>query len=514
MANPLPNRTEELPDRKYYDPDSTENWADPLEAVIEEVSANSIVSGPDRSVFEPLDGQLYIPTAGGDWYLGNGSTWDALGIAEFMSHTGDTTNPHSVTASQADALPTSGGTVTGDTTFGSIDASSIANTRIIAPSVAGAFDTLGGALADLPSGGGVVYLAETCTETGNITIDSPTMILGQGSQWATPVPAHINLNGNQLHITSLGVSLQRLKLTNGNVVIGEHNVQGGRHHIDIQIQSATAGGVEFRGGHMESRYQITSNGADGDGITWNLDTDGLDYWNDNVCNFTVSSCVGDAYVMQGFGTGTADIHGNEIRGIRAEQIGGTAWTVNNQIDLKANFISGFGFHDSGVSVTPAVAKNNTLDVGRLVGGGTLEIGGPVRAPPSRRDLVDLGPDTAFWDNANAGGMTKSSASNIITHAGTDVLVAANTWQTIFDRINPVSVECGTIVGHNVEDVRVTWSDGTTSTIYKNQARGTDNAGNYFSAKAIPRLQSVTALEFFNNAGTSYEYGWDVSVVEY
>lgn len=118
MANPLPNRTEELPDRKYYDPDTAENWADPLEAVIGEVSANSIVSGTSRTSFDPLDGQLYIPTDGGDWFIGNGTGWENLGaIGDIDDHVADTTNPHAVTATQANALPTSGGTVSGDVDF-------------------------------------------------------------------------------------------------------------------------------------------------------------------------------------------------------------------------------------------------------------------------------------------------------------------------------------------------------------------------------------------------------------
>lgn len=78
--SPLPNRTQELPEKRYYDPSTAENWADILHTALEELSANSLVTGTDHTLFEPVDGQLFVPEDGnGRWYLGNGTDWIDLG---------------------------------------------------------------------------------------------------------------------------------------------------------------------------------------------------------------------------------------------------------------------------------------------------------------------------------------------------------------------------------------------------------------------------------------------------
>lgn len=166
MANPLPNRTEELPDRKYYDPDTEENWADPLEAVIEEVSINAIVSGTSRSNFDPLDGQLFIPTNGGDWFIGNGTAWNNLGpIGDIGDHVADTTNPHSVTAAQADALPTSGGTVNGNV--------SVTGDLSISGAVSGA-RTVVNTTSDYTASDSDIVVADTSANAITVTLPGTT----------------------------------------------------------------------------------------------------------------------------------------------------------------------------------------------------------------------------------------------------------------------------------------------------------------------------------------------------
>lgn len=75
MTDPLPNRTESLPDERQYNPSQDDSWADILRAVLQEISVNSLVSGTDRTVYDPEEGQLFVPTDGGAWYLGDGTSW-------------------------------------------------------------------------------------------------------------------------------------------------------------------------------------------------------------------------------------------------------------------------------------------------------------------------------------------------------------------------------------------------------------------------------------------------------
>lgn len=72
------------------------------------------------SNYTPYDGARFEATDTGAIYLGDGSNWDAITPKPTQDHIDDTTNPHSVTASQADALPLSGGSLTGDLDVGGI----------------------------------------------------------------------------------------------------------------------------------------------------------------------------------------------------------------------------------------------------------------------------------------------------------------------------------------------------------------------------------------------------------
>lgn len=168
-GTPLPNRTAETPvtGRDYPDDDpSGRRWSEIWRTAIEELNANALVSdlATNRLDYEPEDGTLFVPSDGGDWYLGDGSSWNNLGaIGEIDDHLVDTSNPHSVTAAQADALPTSGGTVTGDTTFTTTTHDSIdtANADINSP------HTTGSPLSVGPTGDGQALRLNTDTYDGS-----------------------------------------------------------------------------------------------------------------------------------------------------------------------------------------------------------------------------------------------------------------------------------------------------------------------------------------------------------
>lgn len=52
-------------------------------------------------------------------YLGDGTNWNAITFKPTQDHINNTSNPHSVTPAQINALPTSGGTLSGDLTLDS-----------------------------------------------------------------------------------------------------------------------------------------------------------------------------------------------------------------------------------------------------------------------------------------------------------------------------------------------------------------------------------------------------------
>lgn len=64
--------------------------------------------------YTPYDGARFEATDSHAIYLGDGTNWTAITPKPTADHIADTTNPHSVTATQADALPITGGTMTGD----------------------------------------------------------------------------------------------------------------------------------------------------------------------------------------------------------------------------------------------------------------------------------------------------------------------------------------------------------------------------------------------------------------
>lgn len=78
--DPLPNRSEPLPDERYYSGEEGDQWSDILHAAIAEISKSATVSGPSRGAFDPVEGQVYIPTTPeGTISIGTGEEWIELG---------------------------------------------------------------------------------------------------------------------------------------------------------------------------------------------------------------------------------------------------------------------------------------------------------------------------------------------------------------------------------------------------------------------------------------------------
>lgn len=67
--------------------------------------------------YTPYDGARFEATDTNAIYLGDGTAWNAITPKPTADHIADTTNPHSVTAAQASALPDTGGTVSGSVTI-------------------------------------------------------------------------------------------------------------------------------------------------------------------------------------------------------------------------------------------------------------------------------------------------------------------------------------------------------------------------------------------------------------
>ena len=175
-GTPLPNRTAETPvsGRSYPDEDpSGRRWSEIWRAAVEELNANALVSdlATNRLDYSPEDGTLFVPSNGGDWYLGTGTSWKNLGgIGDIDNHTANTTNPHDVTAAQAGALATTGGTVTGDTTFtntthDSVGADILNGVVAVTPDMSAA-DINAAIMNDLPAEGGMVVF-----RPGTYTVD-------------------------------------------------------------------------------------------------------------------------------------------------------------------------------------------------------------------------------------------------------------------------------------------------------------------------------------------------------
>ena len=96
---------------------SEENWEHRSDLQSLEIDVMVRDTDGNRGTYTPHENAMYLATDTGAAYLGDGSSWTSLDIGgegEIQSHTSNTSNPHDVTASQAGALPDSGGSVSGD----------------------------------------------------------------------------------------------------------------------------------------------------------------------------------------------------------------------------------------------------------------------------------------------------------------------------------------------------------------------------------------------------------------
>jgi len=119
-------------------------------------------------------------------------------------------------------------------------------------------------------------------------------------------------------------------------------------------------------------------------------------------------------------------------------------------------------------------------------------------------------DGATIGNLPAGrALSQSTINDITVHTGDQVSVSAQTFETIFDVATPVTVVAGFVNGFAPVDLRATWEDGTTDTIYP-RVLARDQNGNIYGSIIVPSIEDVTKLEFKNDAGSgSNPYGYNV-----
>lgn len=255
--------------------------------------------------------------------------------------------------------------------------------EIIAPSVAGASNTLAEAVAALPAAGGVIQLAETCTETADISVSKRIKLVGTGGGFDRDAPAHIDLGGFSLHLTSAAAActFNNVQFRNGGLIIGETNQFGGRHTFrNVTIRDSPAVGVEFRGGHLNGLYDVSVKNAGGWGWLFNLDGT-ADYFNHNLVYLMCHGCANGVRMVGETGT-YSQIHGNDWPRWDVEEVptGGTGWDVEPTISLRNNVFGGYGIHDGALDVTPhGDGEGNLLNwywAGRT-SGGTFDFPGEV-----------------------------------------------------------------------------------------------------------------------------------------
>lgn len=137
---------------------------------------NDQVSAPSQTEFDNYTSNTFNP------HSVTNDQVNAPSDTVFTNHTEDTSNPHSVTASQANALPDSGGTVTGNVTIdGDLDVTGVHHLETVrdASNFSG---TDGGAqiqaaLDDLPAESGTVFVPAEGPDTNGRWDVSSTIVL-------------------------------------------------------------------------------------------------------------------------------------------------------------------------------------------------------------------------------------------------------------------------------------------------------------------------------------------------
>lgn len=123
--------------------------------------------------------------------------------------------------------------------------------------------------------------------------------------------------------------------------------------------------------------------------------------------------------------------------------------------------------------------------------------------------VDTEEGTISGEPMSKGLDADSSPTN---HTADEVTVSANSFVSIFNVAEAVDVIGGTVSGLQPSKLRVTWGDGTTTTLLPKLQRAHDGADNRFSVIIVPSMENVTRLEFENSIGSSEVYGFGVITV--
>jgi hypothetical protein len=138
-------------------------------------------------------------------------------------------------------------------------------------------------------------------------------------------------------------------------------------------------------------------------------------------------------------------------------------------------------------------------VAELPGDGSLDV------------LQELSSQSVNTDEATIGNVVldQSTIGAITAIAESQITVSSGAYQTIFSDPSAADIIGGVIVGTNIRELRITWSDDTTDEINPGELpRGADSAGDVISSTALPPIRDVKELEF-RSFGTTSDYGWEV-----
>ena len=103
-------------------------------------------------------------------------------------------------------------------------------------------------------------------------------------------------------------------------------------------------------------------------------------------------------------------------------------------------------------------------------------------------------------------LSQDNINDLSYHIGDQESVTSTGRETIFDFEDPVDVVYGVVKGEQVDQIYVTWEDGSEDTIGERFIAETENE-NQFSTQLVPEIEGVKKLEFTNTS--SSVYGWEV-----
>ena len=110
-------------------------------------------------------------------------------------------------------------------------------------------------------------------------------------------------------------------------------------------------------------------------------------------------------------------------------------------------------------------------------------------------------------------ITQDKIGSVSYHSGSFVSVDGKEFQTIFDVTGTVHVIGGVINGNPVNQLRATWDDGTTDTIFSDgRLIGADSNGDENTSLPVPPILDVSQLEFKNDSSSTIQFGWEVVTI--